>query len=216
MNIKANNLCKSYIKDNVKVEVVKNFNYEFTENKLHLLKGPSGKGKTTLLSMLALIQKEDQGDILFDGQPVSALKSEKRCEIRSKHIGIVFQSYNLLSHLTCLENIIIADICTKKMSKSEATEKAIMLMDKLKIVFHKDKYPRELSGGEQQRVGIARALLKEPDICILDEPISNLDGENSEVIVELLNTYCHQKNKMGIISCHTDHFDSCSDEILNL
>ena len=107
LNIKVSNLSKVYIKRNKRIEVIKDFNYLFESGKLYLIKGESGKGKTTLLTLLALLQNETGGEIYFDNEKVNSLNNERKCSIRKERIGIVFQDYNLFEGLTVLENIIL-------------------------------------------------------------------------------------------------------------
>ncbi|GKX32156.1 ABC transporter ATP-binding protein [Vallitalea longa] len=216
MNIKIEKLYKSYKKNNMKLEVIKDFNHEFQESKIYLIKGQSGKGKSTLLSLIALLHKEDSGKIYFGDTLVSEMSLEEKCKMRREHMGIVFQDYNLLGGLNVIDNVILTDVCSKNLTKEDAMNKALEVLAMLQIEDKKYAYPRELSGGEQQRVGIARAIIKNPSICIYDEPISNLDEENSKLIINFIDDYCHKNGKVGIISCHTNHFDKCADEIINL
>ncbi|MFA9377821.1 MAG: ATP-binding cassette domain-containing protein [Lachnotalea sp.] len=216
MIVKAENIFKSYKKNKITLPVINDFNYEFKDNHIYLIKGPSGKGKTTILSILALLDNEDSGKIYYNDKLVSDMNPEEKCRVRREEIGIVFQKYNLLQGLTVLENIILVDVSTQNLKKDEATLKAIEILRMLQVEEKKDCYPHELSGGEQQRVGIARAILKNPRICIFDEPVSNLDDENIDIIVKFINNYCHQKDKMAIISSHSEHFDEIADNVINL
>lgn len=214
MNITAKNLNKSYSIKGKQIKVIENFNYCFESGKLIVLKGESGRGKTTLLTLLGLLQKQNNGEIFFDDKLVSNLSNEEKCKIRRENIGIIYQDYNLLSGLTVLDNVILIDVCMNRISKKEAILKATNILDILGLGHRVDHHPNELSGGEQQRVGVARAIFKEPSILICDEPISNLDSENSERIVEFLDNYSHNKKKLVIVTCHNKSFDSCADDII--
>ncbi|MBZ4669708.1 MAG: transporter [Oscillospiraceae bacterium] len=214
MNIKVSNLSKVYIKRNKRIEVIKDFNYLFESGKLYLIKGESGKGKTTLLTLLALLQNETGGEIYFDNEKVNSLNNERKCSIRKERIGIVFQDYNLFEGLTVLENIILLDVCENRWNKQEIIKKATEILDLLNLGHRATHYPFELSGGEQQRVGIARAIIKNPSVLICDEPVSNLDDENAKRIVDFINDYCHKNNKLVIVTSHNEYFDTYSDQIL--
>ena len=216
MIVKTEDISKSYKKDKMTLHVIKNFSYEFKDKNIYLLKGVSGKGKTTLLSIIALLDSPDSGSLYYDDVLVSDLKPEQKCKFRRGDIGIVFQEYNLLQGLTVMDNTILVDVCTNNFNKEEAKSRALEVFRMLKIEDKKDNYPYELSGGEQQRVGIARAILKNPSICIFDEPISNLDDENINIIVSFINDYCHRQDKMAIIATHSEHFDEIADYIIQL
>jgi ABC-type lipoprotein export system ATPase subunit len=216
VNITVKELTKAYMKNKRKVGVLKKFSYSFESGKLYLIKGESGKGKTTLLTLLALLQKEDSGEIFFEDRLVSRLNNENKCKLRREEIGIIFQDYNLLEGLTALDNVILTEVCEKRINKLEVIKKAEEALELLNISHRQNHYPFELSGGEQQRVGIARAIIKNPSILICDEPVSNLDAENSNIIVNFLNNYCHNNNKLVIVAGHNDILDGYADEIIKL
>lgn len=214
--IKVEHLSKQFVKKKRRINVINDFNYEFQSGKLYLIKGESGKGKTTLLTLLAFLQKEDGGTIIFNDIIVSNLKQEEKCNLRRKEIGIVFQDYNLFDNLTVMDNVVIVDVLKNKINKEEIYNKAKGIIKLLGLEDRINHYPYELSGGEQQRVGIARAILKNPSILICDEPVSNLDKDNAVNIVEFIDSYCHNKNKIVIVASHDDYFDDCADYVINL
>ncbi|QUH30866.1 ATP-binding cassette domain-containing protein [Vallitalea guaymasensis] len=214
--IKVEHLSKQFVKKKRRINVINDFNYEFQSGKLYLIKGESGKGKTTLLTLLAFLQKEDGGKIIFNDIIVSNLKQEEKCNLRRKEIGIVFQDYNLFDNLTVMDNVVIVDVLKNKINKEEIYNKAKDIIGILGLEDRINHYPYELSGGEQQRVGIARAILKNPSILICDEPVSNLDKDNAVNIVEFIDGYCHNKNKIVIVASHDDYFDDCADYVINL
>lgn len=214
--IKVEHLSKQFVKKKRRINVINDFNYEFQQGKLYLIKGESGKGKTTLLTLLAFLQKEDGGKIIFNDIIVSNLKQEEKCNLRRKEIGIVFQDYNLFDNLTVMDNVVIVDVLKNKIDKEELYNKAKDIIGILGLEDRINHYPYELSGGEQQRVGIARAILKNPSILICDEPVSNLDKDNAVNIVEFIDGYCHNKNKIVIVASHDDYFDDCADYVINL
>lgn len=216
MKIEVKDLCKSYKKKGNIIQVIQDFNCTFEEGKMYLIKGESGKGKTTLLTMLALLQDSDSGDILFDGKKVNGIAREEQCGLRRKNIGIVFQDFNLFHGLNVIDNITMVDECIHKKNKQIIRTKAEKLLRNFGLgerIHHK---PSELSGGEQQRVGIVRAILNEPSILICDEPVSNLDKENTENIVGFVDKYCHEQNKIVLVTSHDDSFGNYADRIIEL
>ncbi len=165
--------------------------------------GPSGNGKTTLLMCMCGLQAFETGSITIGNRTLSAAESSARSgaiwEFRKKS-GIVFQHLHLFPHLTVLENIIEAPVHVKRMSKPDAIEQARELLTKLGILQHRDKYPEELSGGEQQRVAILRALIMNPEVLLLDEPTSALDPIRSGDVRELLKEFAAAGHTVVIVS----------------
>lgn len=216
MFLKAENISKSYRTEKESHLIINHFSFDFKEGRIYLIKGSSGKGKTTLLSLIALLDDIDSGNIFYDNKEISNISVEDKCEMRRKDIGIVFQDYGLLQELSVLENVILVDVITKNINRTDAVKRAEQILKMLQISEKRDCYPNELSGGQQQRVGIARALLKNPKIFVLDEPTSSLDEENTNIIVSFIEKYCHDNNKLAIISTHLDSFDKIADEIIEL
>lgn len=193
--------------------VLKNISYSFELGKSYAIKGPSGSGKTTLLSLISGLEKKYEGEIFYKDQNLKKINLDK---YRNTYIGIVFQSYNLLPHLTAMENIILSmDINGTKVSNKK--EKAIFLMKQVGL---KESYAKRrvlrLSGGEQQRVAIARSLSYNPDIIIADEPTGNLDKKTEEDIIKIFNKLAKEENKCVIIVTHSENVCSLVDEVYEL
>lgn len=190
--------------------VLKGVNAEFKPGKIYTIVGKSGAGKSTLLSLLAGLDVCADGKILYGG---SDLKSINRDEYRAKSIGVIFQGYNLLTNATAVENIILSmNISGSK----EKDKKAVAYTLLAKVGLDKDKADRKvlkLSGGEQQRVGIARALSHNPDIIIADEPTGNLDRDTAAEILNIFTTLAHIDDKCVIIVTHSRSVTSVADEI---
>ena len=153
-------------------QILENFNLTVEENKILAIVGPSGGGKTTLLRMLAGLEKIDSGEIIYNGESLPIDELEKR-----NLLGFVFQDFQLFPHLTVLENLVLSPIKTVNMSKNDAEEKALTLLDKLGLDKQVNSYPISLSGGQKQRVALARAMMIDPKIIGYDEPTSALDPE---------------------------------------
>ena len=153
-------------------QILENFNLTVEENKILAIVGPSGGGKTTLLRMLAGLEKIDSGEIIYNGESLPIDELEKR-----NLLGFVFQDFQLFPHLTVLENLVLSPSKTMNMSKNDAEEKALTLLDKLGLDKQVNSYPISLSGGQKQRVALARAMMIDPKIIGYDEPTSALDPE---------------------------------------
>ena len=153
-------------------QILSDFNLTVEENKILAIVGPSGGGKTTLLRMLAGLEKIDSGEIIYNGAPLPIDELEKR-----NFLGFVFQDFQLFPHLTVLENLVLSPIKTMNMAKNVAEKKAVELLEKLGLEKQINNYPTSLSGGQKQRVALARAMMIEPKIIGYDEPTSALDPE---------------------------------------
>ena len=193
--------------------VLKNINLSFELGKSYAIKGKSGSGKTTLLSLISGLEKKYEGEILYDGKNLAKMDLDK---YRNREIGIVFQSYNLLPQFTAEENIILSmDISNiKDINKKE---KALELMEQvgLKKSLAKRRVLK-LSGGEQQRIAIARSLSYNPKIIIADEPTGNLDKETETEILKIFNNLAHKENKCVIIVTHSENVCNAVDKIYEL
>lgn len=172
--LKTKNLHKTY----GHLEVLKGISTEIQTGEVVAVIGPSGSGKSTFLRCLNLLEEPTSGEVIFKGQNLTT-KEEKDFDINKirEHIGMVFQHFNLFPHKTVLENVILAPIQVKGLSKEEAEKVGIELLNKVGLADKKDAYPNKLSGGQKQRVAIARALAMQPDVMLFDEPTSALDPE---------------------------------------
>lgn len=209
--LKLNNI--SYKYDGTEKNVLKNIDFDFECGKLYAIMGKSGSGKTTLLSIISGLDLATSGEVLWNGKD---LKSLSRDKYRAKGIGVVFQGYNLLTNATAVENIVLS------MNISESKEKnkkqvALNILSRVGIDEEKGKRKiLKLSGGEQQRVGIARALSHNPHIIIADEPTGNLDSETENDIMQILKDLAHEQNKCVIVVTHSKNVASFADEIIGL
>lgn len=201
-------------KDAAKDEyVLKNINYSFEKGKVYAIKGKSGSGKTTLLSLISGLENKYEGTILYKDKELKKMDLDV---YRNTGIGIVFQSYNLLPHLTTMENIILSmDISKVKVKDKEA--KSVELMKSVGLSSSlKDRRVLKLSGGEQQRVAIARSLSYNPEIILADEPTGNLDSETENEILKIFTDLAHKQNKCVIIVTHSQNVCNTADEVYEL
>jgi putative ABC transport system ATP-binding protein len=213
MIIEVRNLCKEYVKSKRRLVVLNNFSYEFQAGKMYVLKGSSGVGKTTLLSMIGLLDEVTGGELLFDKNVVSNFNNKQKSLLRKNMIGFVFQDFNLMDSLTVEENISVPFLDTKLPDLDDKIKEMVAMMNLSKRMGH---YPTELSGGEKQRVGIARALIRNPKVLLCDEPISNLDKENAAQIIDILCRVKETNDCIVIVSCHTSDFDNYADQIIEM
>lgn len=213
--ISLKNIKKDYKTSNEKLEVLKGVDYTFEKGNLYAIKGHSGSGKTTLIKILGLLENPTSGEYLLFNKKTKNLSDYEASNYRLKHIGFIFQEYNLNPYLKAYENVIVPMLINKDINKKDRTELCNKL---LKIVDLKDRanhFPRELSGGEQQRIAIARALANNPDIIIADEPTGNLDKENEKIIFKLLKKLA-KKDKCVIVVSHSNEILAYADKIINL
>ena len=193
--------------------VLKDISFKFDLGKTYAIKGKSGSGKTTLLSLISGLEKCSIGKIFYNDKDLSKIDLDK---YRSSNIGIIFQSFNLLPHLTAIENIILSmDINHLKIK--DKRKKALELLEKVGLTKKEgNRRILKLSGGEQQRVAIARSLSYNPNIILADEPTGNLDNETENEIVSIFKDLAHQENKCVIIVTHSDNVSNQVDKVYEL
>lgn len=206
--LKLNNISKKYDDENV----FKNVNLEIRKGEVISIIGKSGSGKSTLLKCMNHLENIDTGEIILNGKNINTIPLS---ELRQK-IGLVFQDYNLFEHLTVLENLTIALLKIKKISKEKSEKMALNILKKIDLMEKKDKYPSELSGGQQQRVAIARTILMKPDIILLDEPTSALDKEIKDSVLELINNLVKEDMTLIVVSHEIEFIEKISDKIFKL
>ncbi len=196
-----------------KTNVINDCSYNFEKGKVYAVVGKSGAGKTTLLSMLSGLVKPTDGTIYFNDLNVSNIN---QYDYRSHYVGVIFQSFNLLQGLTAKENVILSmDISGKKYKNKDDRAKDLLYMVGLGDKLH-DRRVLKISGGEQQRVAIARTLAYEPDVILADEPTGNLDGETQDRIMDIFCALAKEQNKCVIIVTHSPDVASRADECYNI
>ena len=209
--IKARNIKKSF----GNLEVLKGINLEIPKSKIYSIVGASGAGKTTLLQILGTLSKPDSGKIYFLDKDISTFSEKEMAFFRNQEIGFVFQFHHLLPEFTALENVCIPAFIAKK-SKAEAEKLALNLLDYLGLKDRIEHKPAELSGGEKQRVAVARALVNNPSVVMADEPSGNLDSSNRDELHELLFKLRDDFGQTFIIVTHDDNFADRSDKIIHI
>ena len=212
LNISA--LSKSYTDNNEKINVLSDLNLTLADNSIVSLLGPSGSGKSTLLHLLALLDKPNSGVIKFNNTELTSLSDFEMTIYRRNEISIIYQNNNLISDLTALENVAIANIC-----KSNDKKNANILAKKLLVDFGLENrvnhFPYQMSGGEQQRVAIARAVINEPKLIFADEPTGSLDQKNAELVLDYL-FQLRKKNRLIVIATHNRDLANKTDLRLTL
>jgi lipoprotein-releasing system ATP-binding protein len=198
-----------------KVHVLKGINMEVGKSEVVSIVGASGAGKTTLLQIIGTLEKADSGSVLMDGTDLSKLNSSQLASYRNKHIGFIFQFHHLLPEFTALENICIPGFIAHR-NKKELTGKAKELLDYLKISHRSGHKPSELSGGEQQRVAVARALINNPSLILADEPSGNLDSANARELHALFFSLRKEFGQTFIIVTHNEELAEMADRKLHM
>tara|TARA_B100000161_G_scaffold235386_1_gene184732 strand:- start:459 stop:1136 length:678 start_codon:yes stop_codon:yes gene_type:complete len=211
--IKISNLNKTFegIK---KIKVLKKISYNFKKGKIYSIMGPSGSGKSTLLNLLSLIDKPNSGSIFFENKSVDFSQNNKNDILRANKIGIIYQQDNLLSDFTALENIYLASLAAGN-NKQISISKSKILLKKVGLLNRADHYPSQLSGGEKQRISIARAVINDPQIILADEPTGSLDHETAKEIFKLLENQINP-NRLIIFATHNRFFANKADCLLEM
>ena len=211
--IQLSNLNKTFVTEK-KVNVLKKINYKFKKGKIYSLMGPSGSGKSTLLNLLSLIDRPSSGSITIENNNIDFKNSQKNDLLRAKKIGIIYQQDNLLSDFTALENIYLASLAAGN-NKESSIIKSKILLRKVGLTNRSNHYPSQLSGGEKQRVSIARALINDPQIILADEPTGSLDLETAKGVFEILKKQINP-NRLIIFATHNRFFADKSDCLLEI
>lgn len=206
------NITKSYTVGDKTFNALENINFTLPKGELVVILGPSGAGKSTLLNLIGGMDKPTKGDIIIDNENISKYNETKLTDYRANNVGFIFQFYNILPTLTVLENVEIVKDITKN------TKNAKEVLKEVGLSKHQNKFPNQLSGGEQQRVSIARAITKNPKLLLCDEPTGALDSKTGVEILKLLKNCCNQKesNNTVIIVTHNSLIAEIADTIIKI
>ena len=195
--------------NNKKISVLKKISYSFSKGKIYSIMGPSGSGKSTLLNILSMIDKPTLGSLSISNKEINFHETVKNDTTRANKIGIIYQQNNLLPDFTALENVYLASLAMNN-NKKNSIEKAKIIIKKMGLSSREDHYPSELSGGEMQRIAIARALINEPDILLADEPTGSLDQSTAKEVFKIL-TNLKNKTRLIIYATHNRFFENMAD-----
>ena len=206
--IKIKNLTKKYEK-NKTIKVLNDISFNFEPGKTYSITGPSGSGKSTLLNLLSLIDNPTTGSIEINSNKIKLNNKVENDLIRAKKIGIIYQDKNLLSDFTALENVYLPNLLISN-DRQKSMELAKKLIKKVGMSVRINHFPNELSGGENQRIAIARALINDPDIILADEPTGSLDSDNAKLIFKILFNL-KNKNRIIIFATHNRYFANMAD-----
>jgi len=213
--ITIRNLSKTFGAGHTAVKAVQDVSLDIAAGDIILIMGPSGSGKTTLLSMIGSLMKPTSGEIIIDGENILELSASQLADFRLHKLGFVFQSFNLLAALSAEQNVTLPLIAAK-FSKSSAHAKALALLDQLGMSQRLHHLPSKLSGGEKQRVAVARALVNEPSVILADEPTANLDSKSGKEVVNLLCSIACTTGKAVIIVSHDSRLKEMAKRVLTI
>ena len=200
--LKLDGVRKSYTKAQRSVEALRGIDLAIQKGEFLAIVGPSGSGKTTLLNIVGCLDLPTSGSVLYNGRELGGMTEKELSVYRKENISFIFQSYNLIPVLTVQENVELPMVIERKLPRAEMRSKARDIIEAVGLKDMADRYPRELSGGQEQRVAIARALVKSPIVVLADEPTANLDSHTAEEIMTLMETMNRERRTTFIFSTH--------------
>jgi len=208
--IKFQNVVKDYVNGDIRYRAADNINFEIEKDEFVVILGPSGAGKTTLLNLIGGMDFVTEGSIFIDGEDITKYNEARLTEYRKDSVGFVFQFYNLIPNLTAYENVALIKAIKKDTLDIEQTLSMVGLKE------HLNKFPSQLSGGEQQRVSIARAICKNPKLLLCDEPTGALDSQTGIKILELLQSLSKNNNQTVIVVTHNSQISAIADRVIRM
>ena len=210
--LELNNISKSINHQNI----LKDISFKIESNQLVSILGPSGSGKSTLLHIIGTLLPFDSGEIYFNGQSYNQLREKDIFEFRNKNLGFVYQFHNLLGEFSCQENILLPLLIREQKLSNEEKEYLSIIAERLKIQDLLHKLPSQISGGEQQRVAVARAIINKPQLLLADEPTGNLDNENAHILYDLFLEIKDKFDQTILMVTHNEKLTTQSDQIIYL
>jgi putative ABC transport system ATP-binding protein len=211
--LQVQNISKIYSNENREIEILKNIQFEIEKGETVSIVGPSGSGKSTLLGLSAGLDDTTSGEIAIMGKTLNKLSEDEKAKLRNDHVGFIFQNFQLIPSLSALDNVMVP---LELQGGKNAKAKALDLIDRVGLLDRKDHYPNQLSGGEQQRIAIARAFMNDPEILFADEPTGNLDGKTSDNVESLLFDLNTEKGTTLIIVTHDLDLAEKTNRIIRL
>lgn len=206
--IEFKNIKKIFRSSEVETTAINDANVAIRRGEYVAISGPSGSGKSTMLSIMGLLDPPSGGEYILESKATSSLKRSELAHLRNRHIGFIFQSFNLIDSYSVIDNVKLPLIYRKELSRAEIDSKAIEALDKVEMSHRANHYPAQLSGGQQQRVAIARAIVTDPSILLADEPTGNLDTSNADKVMQLLK----DQHNSGCTICIVTHEQKYADE----
>jgi len=216
MQVLVENVSKKYQVGDEQISVLEALNFQIEAGDFLVITGPSGAGKTTLLNLLGTLDEPTAGRILYDGVEAGALHSNQIADFRRDHIGFVFQFYNLIPQLSAIENVMLPLLPSMKQLNFDLQDRAEALLSEVGLDGKDEKYPYQLSGGEQQRVAIARALVNTPSLVLADEPTGNLDMQIGEQILRILQGFNRKQGVTVVLVTHNVGFTHFGTRVLRI
>lgn len=213
--VQFENVYKSYYRGQLEIPVLRNLSLTISEGQFQVLMGPSGSGKTTLLNLIAGIDRPSQGKVIVDGEDIGKLSESALARWRSRHIGFIFQFYNLMPVLNAYENVELPLLLTR-LSASERKKQVETALSIVGLGDRMNHYPNQLSGGQEQRVAIARALVTDPDLILADEPTGDLDKQSAEDVLTLLSRLNNEFKKTIVMVTHDPRAAEKAKSVMHL
>ena len=213
--VEIRNVHKIYTRGSEKLDVLHGVNVQVAASEFLALKGPSGSGKTTLLNLLAGIDTPSSGEVIVNGRDISKMGEDQLAAWRTRNVGYVFQSFNLVPVLTAYENVELP-LLLLPLDRRRRHEQVMTSLEVVGLADRKDHLPRQLSGGQEQRVAIARAIATDPPLLLADEPTGDLDRENAKAVMELVGALCREFNKTFVIVTHDPKVAECATRVLHM
>lgn len=213
--LEVHNLARSFEQGDVKIEVLRGVDIRIDKGQVVALLGPSGSGKSTMLQAVGLLEGGFSGSISIDGEEVASLENDARTRIRRDHLGFVYQFHHLLPDFSAKENVIIPQLI-KGATPAEADKRASALLSRLGLGHRLDHRPSQLSGGEQQRVAVARALANQPSLVLADEPTGNLDEATADLVLAEFLTLVREEGSAALIATHNERLAKKTDRLFRL
>jgi len=213
--VRLNNICREFRQGSKTIEVLKNISLSVEAGESVGLLGPSGSGKSTMLHIMGLLEAPDSGQVFLDGKDTSRMNDFEKTILRRQYLGFVYQFHHLLSEFSAIENIVLPQVVTG-ISKKDALKRSGLLLDKVGLTSRAEHKPGELSGGEQQRIAIARALANGPKLIIADEPTGNLDVATAQNITDVLLGILGSEQVGAIIATHNPKLVERFDRVISL
>lgn len=215
MLIQLQNISKTYDNEGTLTHALSGVSFDIEKGEFVAIMGASGSGKSTLMHIVGFLEKPTSGEHIFENENTSLFNDEKLAEIRNLKVGFIFQAYNLLAKTTVLDNVLLPTIYTPHVDKKSVALKAKKLLEQLNLSHRLYHFPNQLSGGEQQRVAITRALINDPRLILADEPTGNLDSKSGQEVMEILQDLSKEGHTIIMVT-HEQYVAQCAKRILTL